>query len=238
MNHENLWVIVPAAGTGSRFGADLPKQYASLLDCCVLEHTLLRLLEFVDPNRVLVAISADDRHWNQLQIARDSRVETVAGGTERADSVENALHALSGRAQDSDWVLVHDAARPCLEQDDMQSLMREIENHPAGGLLAVPVADTLKRAGPDSEVEATVDRQDLWQAQTPQVFRYGLLHRAMRDAREQGLQVTDEASAMECAGFAPKLVIGSRTNIKITNREDLVLARLICGGHAERAGAA
>lgn len=227
---ENLWVIVPAAGTGSRFGAELPKQYTRLLDDCVLEHTLVRLLEFVDPAGVLVAISAGDPHWAGLGVARDGRVVTVAGGPERADSVENALAALAQRAQDNDWVLVHDAARPCLTRCDVERLIREVNGHPAGGLLAVPVADTLKRAGPDCAVEATVDRRNLWQAQTPQMFRYQLLSQALKRAREQGLRVTDEASAMEYAGYAPRLVPGSRTNLKITTREDLTLARLICRG--------
>lgn len=232
MNEARLWVIVPAAGTGSRFGSDRPKQYAKLLDGTVLEHTLKCLLDYVDASAILVAISEQDADWANLKVSGDPRIQTVAGGEERADSVENALHALSGRAAENDWVLVHDAARPCLEQKDVAHLLAEIENHDAGGLLAVPVADTLKRAGAQGEVEATIDRSQLWQAQTPQVFRYGLLARALKEARECGARVTDESSAIERAGFAPKLVSGSRTNIKITHGEDLLLARLICGAGA------
>lgn len=234
MRQAQRWVIVPAAGTGSRFGGDVPKQYARLLDQSVLEHTLRCMLQYADPAGVLVAISADDPYWEQLDVARDPRITTVAGGRERADSVQNGLAALVGRAQAEDWVLVHDAARPCIEQQDVENLIGELEGHPVGGLLAVPVADTLKRAASNGSVETTVDRNHLWQAQTPQMFRYQALSQAMEAACQQGLPVTDEASAMEYAGFLPRLVAGSRTNLKITNREDLMLARLICGAEAGR----
>lgn len=234
MNNANLWAIIPAAGTGSRFGSERPKQYARLLDGCVLECTLGKLQKFLAPKGLLVAISEQDVYWESLELARSAGVERVPGGKERADSVENALVALEGRADDQDWVLVHDAARPCIEREDLNRLLREVSTHDVGGLLAVPVADTLKRADRDGNVIGTVDRTHLWHAQTPQIFRYAVLRNALVAARKRGLQVTDEASAIESAGLVPKLICGSRTNIKITNPEDLSLARLYCASASEK----
>ncbi len=227
-----LWAIVPAAGTGSRFGATQPKQYLPLLDRCVLEHSVTALLDEPRIEAVLVALHPNDDHFASLALSHNPRVHAVVGGSERADSVEMALLALQGQASDADWVLVHDAARPCLSRADLQSLIAETADKHCGGLLAARLVDTVKRGNDSDEVDATLDRSQLWRALTPQLFRYGELLAALRYCRKNQLAVTDEASAIEHSGGRVRLVAGSAANIKITYPEDLPLAAFYL--HAQR----
>ena len=221
-----LWAVVPAAGVGSRMQADRPKQYLPLLGKTVIEHTLQRLLAHPRISGVVVAVSRDDDWWRDLHIESDKPLLVAEGGAERSESVLSALRTLSEQAAGDDWVLVHDAARPCLRNEDMDSLIAQCETHPVGGLLTVPVKDTLKRGDTAHNVLETVDREQLWHAQTPQMFRLGELQAALLGALAANAVITDEASAMELAGHAPLLVQGHIGNIKITHPEDLALAEL------------
>ncbi len=231
---HTAWVIIPAAGSGARFGSDLPKQYHDLRGRRVLEHTIDRLRRGLNPRLVVVAIAPGDTVWPTLSVAGEPGVESVEGGADRAASVANALAALDGRADERDWVVVHDAARPCVAMDDLRNLVDRLPEDCCGGLLATPVADTLKRVDDTMRVETTVDRSHLWQAQTPQVFQYGILSGALAQARAAGQPVTDEASAVEFAGYRPRIVPGSPLNIKITNPEDLHMAASILDLQAGR----
>jgi 2-C-methyl-D-erythritol 4-phosphate cytidylyltransferase len=227
-----LFVVVPAAGGGSRFGGGLPKQYAALAGRPVIAHALDRLAA-LQPATTLVVLAPGDAHYARLVGTRPG-VEVVAdGGTTRAATVANALSRLATRCTGDDWIVVHDAARPCVPLAALRRLVGELAADPVGGLLAVPVADTLKRAavaadpGVETRVLRTEDRTNLWQAQTPQMFRCGLLRAAL--ARPEALAATDEAGAIEalaatgrCA--SPRLVRGSARNVKITYAADLVLA--------------
>lgn len=217
-----FWVVIPAAGVGSRMRADRPKQYLRLGGQTILEHTLDCFLGHPQLRSLVVCVAEDDPYWPDLKCARDDRVHRAAGGLERADSVLSGLLKLSELgAQDADWVLVHDAARPNLKLDDLNRLLMSLADDPVGGLLAVPARDTLKRAGPDGRVQETVDRSVIWQAFTPQMFRLGSLRAALADALVSGVAVTDEASALEWAGHHPLLVEGRADNLKITRPEDL-----------------
>lgn len=226
MTTPRYWAMVPAAGAGKRMGSAVPKQYLSLAGRPVIAHTLASLLDHPRIDGVAVAIGAGDEWWPtvaaELNAAKPLRV--VTGGAERCHSVLNGLEALSEPAQPEDWVLVHDAARPCLTGGDLDRLIDTLADDPVGGLLAVPVRDTLKQADDAGRVAATVDRSRLWHALTPQMFRLRMLHEALRAALARGLLVTDEAAAMEVAGFAPRLVEGRADNLKITRPEDLALA--------------
>jgi 2-C-methyl-D-erythritol 4-phosphate cytidylyltransferase len=223
------WAIVPAAGQGTRYGAGAPKQYEALLGRPMLSWTLEALLVEDSLAGVMVALAADDIHWAGLPEAASPRVHTCSGGARRDLSVCNALVALAGMAGDTDWVIVHDAARPCLHHEDLTRLFHEVGDDPVGGLLAVPVSDTLKRADAWQRSVQTVARDGLWRALTPQMFRYGLLHRALCLCIERQRVVTDEAAAIEGLGLQPRLVRGRADNIKITNREDSALAAAILG---------
>lgn len=215
--------VVPAAGVGRRMGAAVPKQYLPLAGRCVLAHALDRLLAEPRIGRIVVALGPEDDWWPTLALS-DPRIVRTDGGAERADSVLNGLRALDGIAADEDWALVHDAARPCLAPADLDRLFAELADDPVGGLLAVPVYDTMKRADADGRVMQTVDRTGLWHALTPQMFRYGLLRAALEDAALAGATITDEASAIERAGLRPKLIEGRADNLKITRPGDLRLA--------------
>ena len=224
----NFWALIPAAGVGSRMAADRPKQYLELAGKTIIEHSLACFLDHPQLLGVVVSLAADDPYWPNLACARDPRIQRAEGGRERADSVLGGLLRLSELgAQERDWVLVHDAARPNLARSDLDLLLAELADDPVGGLLAVPARDTLKRAGTDGRVLATVDRAPIWQAYTPQMFRLAELQRALADALLAGVAITDEASAMEWAGQAPRLVEGRADNLKVTRPEDLQsLARL------------
>ena len=219
-----FWAVVPAAGTGSRMGAATPKQYLALAGQAVLQRSIDALLAFESMSAVVVALADGDPFWDALPAARDARVITTLGGAERGDSVLAGLDSLAGRAQADDWVLVHDAARPCLASEDLQRLVETVCEDPVGGLLAIPVVETVKRSDAGQRVAETVPRGDLWLAQTPQMFRYGLLRAALAGAVAQSVTVTDEASALEWAGHRPCLVPGRASNIKITLPGDLRLA--------------
>lgn len=223
------FLVMPAAGSGRRFSSSLPKQYAALAGATVIEHALATFENDADCAGLALAISAGDPHWPEVQRRRKRPVIVAPGGEQRAHSVRNALQALAGQAREDDWVMVHDAARPCFTAADLAALKRELASHAVGGLLAVPLADTLKR-GDGSEpatVEATVDRSGLWRAATPQVFRFAPLARALDAAIAAGKVPTDEAQAMEWAGYRPRLVAGRADNIKVTSADDLALAAAI-----------
>jgi len=221
--NSQFWGVVPAAGVGARMGADRPKQYLELRGKTVIEHTLERLLAAELFAGIAVAVSPEDPYWPELPIARHPRVHTARGGRERAESVKNGLEFLAGLARHDDWVLVHDAARPCIHADDIRKLAETLRDDPVGGILAQPVHDTLKRVE-GGTISETVDRQQIWRALTPQMFRVGTLHQALEDAAARGLVVTDEASALELQGQRPRIVEGRPDNIKITRPEDLALA--------------
>jgi 2-C-methyl-D-erythritol 4-phosphate cytidylyltransferase len=221
---SRYWAVVPAAGVGRRMGGDIPKQYRVLADRRVIDHSLARLLRHPLINTVYVALSAEDPLWNTCEHARDPRVVRVVGGEERCHSVLNALRALTERGAPDDWVLVHDAARPCLAEQDLDRLIERLAHHPVGGLLGIPVTDTIKEVDTLGQVSATRPRDRLWRAFTPQMFRLGLLIEALERVMASGGQVTDEASALEAMGYQPLMVEGLASNIKITRPEDLALA--------------
>ncbi len=221
------WAVVPAAGRGERFGGRKPKQYATLLGRSVLSWSVGALLTERSIARVIVVLAKGDRRWRSIAESRDPRVSTCVGGERREHSVANALAALAGVAQERDWVIVHDAARPCLRREDLRSLLAATRADPVGGLLAVPVSDTLKKLGPGGRSERTVSRDGLWRALTPQVFRYGLLARALGLCIERERVVTDEASAIEALGLRPLLVPGHADNVKVTEADDRDLAEAI-----------
>lgn len=221
---RRYWAIVPAAGVGRRMGGAVPKQYLTLQHRLVIDHTLQTLVEHPSISRIVVAISSTDSWWGESDYASHPRVQRVAGGRERAESVLNGLLALQHQADPDDWVLVHDAARPCLRRSDLDKLMESLQDHPVGGLLAVPVSDTIKRVDDQAAIVETVPRDRLWRAFTPQMFRCAALCLALQQAHDNNQLVTDEASAMELAGQRPRLVEGRGDNIKITRPEDLALA--------------
>ncbi len=226
--HERrLWVVIPAAGVGRRMSGSVPKQYLRLDGRTVLEWSLAVFLERSDIAGIAVAISADDQQFASLTVRHDQRIVATLGGTERADSVLNGLRALmaSHQPNDHDWVLVHDAARPCLHADDLQRLIAALQSDEVGGLLAVPLTDTLKAADSEQRVTATPPRDGLWRALTPQMFRFSLLKRALEQA--SGKTITDESAAIESLGLKPKLITGRSDNIKITLPEDVRYAEFI-----------
>ena len=218
--HSGLTAIVPAAGIGSRMGADCPKQYLTLAGKSILEHTLGCLLSHPAIARVIVALAPHDGWFEQLAVAADPRVLRVEGGSERAYSVLNALHVVEGK-----WVLVQDDARPCLTQGDLDALIARAMASD-GAILGSRVRDTMKRTDGAGNIVATVEREQLWHALTPQMFPAGTLKRALEEGLALGALITDEASAMERAGFTVKMVEGRADNIKVTRPEDLSLAEL------------
>jgi len=225
-----FWAVIPAAGVGARMAADRHKQYLQLGGRSILEHSLGCFLDHPGLKGLVVSVACDDPFWPSLQCVADPRIVRVDGGRERADSVLNALlHLHAQGASDDDWVLVHDAARPNLSREDLDKLLSELADDPVGGLLAVPARDTLKRVNKNGRVVETVDRSLIWQAYTPQMFRLGMLHRALADSLVADATVTDESSAMEWAGLAPRLIEGRSDNIKVTRPEDLEWLRLRWG---------
>ena len=221
----SYYALVPAAGSGARMGGERPKQYLPLLGQPLIRHTLAALCGIAALDAVFVVLSPGDEEWQQHDwSAFGDRLQPLfCGGASRAESVANGLRAIADCAFPDDWVLVHDAARACLSGPQVDRLIAEVGADPVGGILAVPVADTLKRAGADQRIAATVARDGLWQAQTPQMFRHGLLLEALTRCP----QVTDEASALEFLGYAPRLVQGDASNLKVTFPQDLELAAMI-----------
>ena len=218
-----FYALVPAAGLGARMGHELPKQYLPLAGQPMIAHALNTLCSSPEISMVFVVLAPDDTlfhtyHWSRF---RDKLQPLFCGGERRSDTVLNGL--IASELEPDDWVLVHDAARPCLTQERLAKLIAELRDDAVGGILAVPVADTLKRADDMGRIARTEDRAGLWQAQTPQMFRAGLLAQALQSAP----QVTDEASAIEALGLHPKLVPGEPTNFKVTYPQDLLLAELL-----------
>lgn len=236
------WAILPAAGIGSRMQADRPKQYLPMtvkgITKTVIEYTLDGLLAYSGIDKIAVIVSPEDSYWKTISSARgydqDHRILVVAGGSERCYSVLNGLLAVQDAEKSSadsteDWVAVHDVARPCITHSDLDILFSAVEGYSDGGLLAMPVRDTMKRGTISNDpavsyIDHTVDRDQLWHALTPQMFPLNLLLNNLQQALNEGFEVTDEASAMEFAGAKPKLVSGRSDNLKITRPEDLKLA--------------
>jgi len=228
----NFYALIPAAGSGSRMGGSIEKQYIPINAVPMIAHAMMVLAREPRITRLFVVLSPTDKRWNNYAWQGwEERIEVLrCGGATRAETVLNGLDAISRICAADDWVLVHDAARPCLPDDMLAKLLDEVADDPVGGLLAVPVADTLKRAASDSasgtRAVATVPRADLWQAQTPQMFRHGMLSQALRTA---GADMTDEASAVEQLGLQPRLIESDSRNLKVTYPQDLELAALILG---------
>ena len=219
---DNLIVVVPAAGIGKRMKADCPKQYLKIAKLTVLEHTVLKLLSHPRIKQVILAISYGDEYFKDTSLYNHSDVVTVEGGQERVDSVLAGLKAIN--SQISAWVLVHDAARPCISHKDIDVLIARCRSTNYGGLLASPVRDTMKRADAKQQVKSTVERSTLWHALTPQMYQTKQLIKALEQALAAKALITDESSAMEYVGLPSSLVQGSSENIKITRPEDLALA--------------
>lgn len=249
------WVVVPAAGRGLRLGGEIPKQYLTLNGRPLIQHTLERVAAHRRVSGLMIALAAGDAHWPGWSELEGKPVRTCIGGGERADSVLAGLRALPSNVHAEDWVLVHDAARPCLRREDLDRLLERGAMHAVGAILAAPVRDTLKRADSSGAVHGascesrtvpaaggaggrssvvstavvacTEPREQLWRAFTPQMFRRGALERALDAARRAGVVVTDEAMAMERLGCAPLLVEGAEDNIKVTTPADLALAEFL-----------
>jgi 2-C-methyl-D-erythritol 4-phosphate cytidylyltransferase len=226
-----VFALIPAAGSGSRFAGEQPKQYARLAGKAMLWHSV-RAVCVPPVETVFVVLAPDDKSFAAQDWSTfDGKVEPLyCGGEARRDSVYNGLVSVMNTVDADDWILVHDAARPCLPRRDLDSLLRECQPDAVGGLLALPVAETVKKAAKDEagvqRIAATEDRAQLWLAQTPQMFRAGLLAQALRRATGA---VTDEASAIEQMGLKPRLVAGSRENLKVTFPEDLAIAETFLG---------
>ncbi|MWN04760.1 2-C-methyl-D-erythritol 4-phosphate cytidylyltransferase [Gilliamella sp. Pas-s95] len=222
VNPNNIIAIVPAAGIGSRMNSQVPKQYLKIDSKTILEHTLNKLLTHEQITKVIVVISPEDDIFNTLSIALHDKINVTLGGKTRADSVLAGLQLLN----DDQWALVHDAARPCVDHDDITRLITTVINKKQGGLLATRVSDTIKRAYQDNDtvVDYSEDRTYLWGAATPQLFNAGELKSCLRQALDDSVAITDEASAIEYCGGHPLLIECRRDNIKITRPEDLALA--------------
>ena len=231
---NSIWAVVPAAGSGRRLGGEIPKQYREIAGAPLLEHTLRALLESPDIRGIAVALDPSDRRADAIDSLADVRVQTLPGGAERAHSVMAGLQWLCQQANKDDWVLVHDAARPCLPLEALTSLIGRARELGEGVILAEPVADTLKEVAVDGQVTSTVDRQALWRAQTPQLFPLFALHAALSRCLDDGMSVTDEAMAMERAGESVHVLKGPSSNIKVTVEADLAFADWVLrekGGH-------
>ena len=225
MNAPRCWALVPAAGSGSRLGGEKPKQYVEIAGKPLLAHTLQSLTKVDSILGIAVGLASDDQWWHENIVPSDCILGTYVGGVSRAETVLRGLEYLEPHVYAEDWVLVHDAARPCIRPSDIERLISERGDSPSGALLAVPAPDTMKQSNGRDQVERTISREGLWCAQTPQLFSY----EALRDALQGSdlATVTDDSSAMEAAGYMPRLVPGRADNLKVTTREDLELATLI-----------
>lgn len=237
MKPSRYFLIIPAAGSGKRMGLESPKQFLPVQGKSILHHTLQRFSAVPGLDSMVLALNLQDTasadFLTALPEALRQRLRIVEGGAERMHSVQRALDALRGQAADDDWVLVHDAVRPCVRTADVLKLMETLASEPAGGLLALPVRDTLKLAGDDAQVLGTLDRNNVWQAATPQMFRYAVLVQALAGAQAAGVQVTDEAAAVERLGLPVKLVPGHADNIKLTWPEDMALIEALLAASSE-----
>jgi 2-C-methyl-D-erythritol 4-phosphate cytidylyltransferase len=235
MSTPRRFALIAAAGASARFGGAEPKLYALLGGVPLLRRSISALNDAIALDAVFVVLAPDDTLYAQRIGALPGVVPLPCGGRTRSESVSNGLAAIGQHAEADDWVLIHDAARPCVDVATLHRLLNELEDEPVGGLLALPLADTLKRAesGAGLRVAATEDRTGLWCAQTPQMFRYAILHHALQQAA--GKAFTDEAQAIEALGVKPRLIQGSPANIKVTYPEDLALAEAILGQRARNA---
>ncbi|MEE9446438.1 MAG: 2-C-methyl-D-erythritol 4-phosphate cytidylyltransferase [Arenicellales bacterium] len=234
----NIWAVVPAGGVGARMNAPMAKQYLPLLGQPVMLHTLTRLCALPEVHNVVVGVADDDVQWQGLGFQHDKLKGVVCAGAQRVDTVLNCLRYIIEQGGSEDWALVHDAARPCVRSADIQALIKTVTDNNEGGILALPVSDTLKRAmlrsgktkleQTDTEkIEQTVSRNGLWRAMTPQLFKVSELKQSIEQAMNKGVLITDEASAMEAAGYSPLLIPCSPDNIKITLPEDMQFAEMI-----------
>jgi len=219
-----FWGVIPAAGVGRRMGGNTPKQYLRLHDVPVIIHTLKKLAATPSIEGIIVVISETDPYWPELNIPVDIPVRVVTGGEHRVHSVFNGVESIASELSNDDWILVHDAARPCVRNEDIVKLIDAVKDHECGGLLATPVRDTMKQAAENNAIKATLDRSTMWHALTPQIFRTPLLLDALSAGLNNPDKITDEASALELQGYSPLLVEGHADNIKITRPEDLALA--------------
>ncbi|RVU86153.1 2-C-methyl-D-erythritol 4-phosphate cytidylyltransferase [Leucothrix sargassi] len=236
INKSDVWVLVPAAGIGSRMQSEKPKQYLKLLGKTVLEHTLSRFTDLSDIAGILVVISEADQEWMDISGSKDflstlkCPLKFTYGGADRASTVLNGLEYMQDELElaDDQWVMVHDAARPCVKEKDLRKLLdtRFCEGS-IGGILAYPVKDTMKRSTTHEKIEKTVSRENLWHALTPQMFQLKALTQSLHAAKAAGFVVTDEASAMEFAGHSVQLVNASSDNIKLTSPDDLKLVEFL-----------
>ncbi|MFC3150446.1 2-C-methyl-D-erythritol 4-phosphate cytidylyltransferase [Litoribrevibacter euphylliae] len=228
-SNKELWALVPASGIGSRMQSDRPKQYLTINNRTVLDLTLTRLLAVPGLYGIMLVLSEDDDYWSLSQFASHPKIHTAVGGGERFHSVLNGLKALQSLASDQAWIMVHDAARPCVRVSDIENLIGSA-TQADGGLLGIPAKDTVKQVNTGQSqdglhrVNSTVDRSKIWLAYTPQMFRLGQLRHAIEQSIEKQSMITDDASAMEMAGFEPIMVEGASDNIKITHPQDLSLA--------------
>lgn len=221
--------IVPAAGVGKRMKSERPKQYLTIENKTLLEHTVHHLLAHSAVSHVVVVIAEEDPYFASTSLAKDARVVLTTGGAQRADSVLAGLNATQAQ-----WVMVHDAARPCVCHQDIDALIAAAISHPHGAILARPVCDTIKRANSAEHIDSTLCREALWHALTPQMFKRDMLLEAVEYAKSQSQTLTDEASAIELIGGTPKLVMGRTDNIKVTHPEDLVLAAFFLSHRLQR----
>lgn len=222
-----IWAIVPAAGAGTRFGSDLPKQYHRLAGEEVILRTLRLLTEVTRVSGIGVGLADDDSAWASLLPRLPEGVWSYKGGQTRGETVFRGLSELIRQGREADWVLVHDSVRPCVQVQDINRLIDETGFRSPGGLLATPVSDTLKTVLPNREITQTVSRESLWRAQTPQFFPVDLLHEGLSKAFAENLHCTDDAQALEYLGLSPRVVLGSSYNLKITRDSDLSLAEAI-----------
>ena len=221
MNELNLVAVIVAAGIGKRVGAEIPKQYLSLLGKTIIEHSLAPFLNHPDIYKVVVSLAENDQWFTQLEIANHPKIERVIGGEARVDSVLSALKVIN----DDDYVLVHDAARPCISRADIDKLITHVRVSKQGAILGSRVRDTMKRSAPDGQILNTVERENLWHALTPQMFQNHVLIKAISSVKDTH-NITDEASAMEMSGLPVTIIEGRSDNLKITRYEDLQLAAL------------
>ena len=227
MSTTQVHVLIPAAGRGKRYGGAMLKQYLPVCGKPVLAHSI-KVFQFHPMVSSITVVLAEDDQWFESAVGLlAANVNTVTGGDTRAQSVRNGLRFIADNYSNTDWVIVHDAARPCLSASRLEKFLEQGLESVHGAILAVPVGDTLKRAGDSQEIVATVDRSGVWAAQTPQLFRVGVLADAIDMAQEAGCKLTDEASAMEFVGIKPLLVMGSSANIKITHSSDLAIAEAL-----------
>lgn len=225
MTRKNkIHILIPAAGSGLRFGAGKPKQYSRFMDGLLIDHSISQLQKVISPESLYVGLALEDLYWSETQSSQSDQVNAVIGGDTRAETVSNMLEAL-GEADAEDWILIHDAVRPCIDQSSLQPLMDSLASTQASGLsLGRPVHEAVKRVSDNLQVLESENRDGLWTTQTPQVFRYSALMQSMQLCMQQSLSFDDEMMALHHAGFTTEMVLGKAFNIKITTRGDLSLA--------------